>query len=362
MDSVSGWERGKSSNLDGWWVESERKFRWPEEYLVEAEGEVEAPIVDLAGFIAGDEEATRAAAALVSQACLSHGFFQVINHGIDSGLMGEALLHSDAFFKLPLHRKLSVGAGTGTGTKGGSLWGYSGAHTHRFSSRLPWKETLSFPFPHTYTNYFSSNIGQDFAHAGVVFHKYCEGMKELGLKLMELLGISLGVDRRHYRDFFEDGKCIMRCNYYPPCQDPSLVLGTGPHSDPTSLTILHQDQVGGLQVFLHNKWRFLPPLPNALLINIGDTFTALSNGRYKSCVHRAVVKRYMERRSLAFFVCPKEDKVVRPPQDLVVRDGTKMYPDFTWSDFLHFTQNHYRADDATLHNFTHWFLSSKPTH
>lgn len=86
---------------------------------------------------------------------------------------------------------------------------------------------------------------------------------------------------------------------------------------------------------------------------------ALSNGKYKSCLHRAVVNRERERRSLAFFVCPKEDKVVRPPRDLICRDGTRKYPDFTWSDLLEFTQNHYRADVATLQSFVHWLLSCK---
>lgn len=86
---------------------------------------------------------------------------------------------------------------------------------------------------------------------------------------------------------------------------------------------------------------------------------ALSNGRYKSCLHRAVVNEYKERRSMAFFLCPKEDKVVRPPEDIVLKDGTKKYPDFTWYDLLQFTQKHYRADEATLPNFTKWMLSSK---
>jgi len=86
---------------------------------------------------------------------------------------------------------------------------------------------------------------------------------------------------------------------------------------------------------------------------------ALSNGRYKSCLHRAVVNKYKERRSLAFFLCPKEDKVVRAPEDIVRRDGTKQYPDFTWSNLLEFTQKYYRSDEATLQNFTKWLLSSK---
>lgn len=89
---------------------------------------------------------------------------------------------------------------------------------------------------------------------------------------MELLGVSLGVERQHYREYFEDGRSIMRCNYYPPCKNSGLTMGTGPHCDPTSLTILHQDQVGGLQVFANNKWQTVQPRPDALVINIGDTF------------------------------------------------------------------------------------------
>ncbi|KAG6746415.1 hypothetical protein POTOM_050955 [Populus tomentosa] len=197
-------------------------------------------------------------------------------------------------------------------------------------------------------------MGEDFAEFGTVYQDYCEAMSTLSLGIMELLGMSLGVSREHFREFFNENDSIMRLNYYPPCQKPDLTLGTGPHCDPTSLTILHQDQVGGLQVFVDNEWRSINPNFDAFVVNIGDTFMALSNGIYKSCLHRAVVNSQTPRKSLAFFLCPKNDKMVTPPHELVDTCNPRIYPDFTWPMLLEFTQKHYRADMKTLEVFTNW--------
>lgn len=106
----------------------------------------------------------------------------------------------------------------------------------------------------------------------MVYQKYCEAMSNLSLVIMELLGMSLGVGRGWLREFFEENNSIMRLNYYPPCQKPDLTLGTGPHCDPTSLTILHQHKVGGLQVYVDDEWHSITPNFDAFVVNIGDTF------------------------------------------------------------------------------------------
>ncbi|KAK4567033.1 hypothetical protein RGQ29_003039 [Quercus rubra] len=340
------------------------EFLWPQEDLVEAQEELNEPLIDLGGFKRGDEVETARAAELLSKACSEHGFFQVTNHGIDATIIQAAHNEIDTFFNMPLDKKLSLRK------KPGSLNanGYSGAHAHRFSSKLPWKETYTLLHhendpsnPNIIVDYCKSVMGEDFEHTGWICQRYCNALKELGLLITELLAISLGVDRFHYRNFFEDCVSMMRCNYYPPCQNPGLTFGTGPHCDPNSLTILHQDQVGGLEVFSNNKWKAIRPEPGALVVNIGDTFMALCNGRYKSCLHRAMVNRNLERKTIAFFLSPREDRVVRPPQELVSPEEPRKYPDFTWPEFWEFSQKHYRSDVTTIDNFIKWKLSSKPS-
>ncbi|KAG8078689.1 hypothetical protein GUJ93_ZPchr0007g5990 [Zizania palustris] len=330
-------------------------FVWPNADARPASAdELDVPVVDVRVLRNGDAVGLRRAAAQVAAACATHGFFQVSGHGVDATLARAALDDASDFFRLPLAEKRRARRVPGT------VSGYTIAHADRFASKLPWKETLSFGFNDrgctpVVSDYFTSTLGPDFESMGGVYQKYCEEMKELSLTIMELLELSLGVERGYYREFFADSSSIMRCNYYPPCPEPERTLGTGPHCDPTALTILLQDDVSGLEVLVDGNWRPVRPVPGAMVINIGDTFMALSNGRYKSCLHRAVVNQRQSRQSLAFFLCPREDRVVRPPPGAAT---PRHYPDFTWADLMRFTQRHYRADTRTLDAFTRWLAAT----
>ncbi|KAF5751781.1 gibberellin 20-oxidase family protein [Tripterygium wilfordii] len=170
------------------------EFLWPHKDLVSfhTQEELQEPLIDLKGFMEGDEVATARAVEFVKDACLNHGVFQVINHGVDQDIINAAHQETDAFFKLPSEKKLRGKR------KPGEAYGHSGAHAERFSSRLPWKETLSFEYHNNddsklvVVDYFKSAFGEDFEHSGSVYQRYCEAMKTLSLALFELLGMSLG--------------------------------------------------------------------------------------------------------------------------------------------------------------------------
>lgn len=79
------------------------------------------------------------------------------------------------------------------------------------------------------------------------------------------------MDEEEMRDLFSDGMQSMRMNYYPPCPEPNRAIGLSTHSDPGVLTILFQlNETEGLQVRKDDIWVPIKPLPNALIVNIGD--------------------------------------------------------------------------------------------
>lgn len=102
-------------------------------------------------------------------------------------------------------------------------------------------------------------------------------MQKLSFKLLELISLSLGLPEKRLNGFFKDQTSFVRLNHYPPCSIPHLALGVGAHKDAGALTILAQDDVGGLEVKRKSdgEWVFVKPTPDAYIINVGDIIQVL---------------------------------------------------------------------------------------
>ncbi|OMO52434.1 Oxoglutarate/iron-dependent dioxygenase [Corchorus olitorius] len=106
--------------------------------------------------------------------------------------------------------------------------------------------------------------------------EYTKQVTELGTCLFKLLSEALGLNPSHLEDMgCADGLTTL-AHYYPPCPEPELTLGTTKHSDNGFLTVLLKDQIGGLQVLYQDQWVDVPPVPGALVVNIGDLLQASS--------------------------------------------------------------------------------------
>lgn len=110
---------------------------------------------------------------------------------------------------------------------------------------------------------------------------YSGEIRKLCKNLMKYIARSLMLNENIFEDMFGEAVQAVRMNYYPACPRPDLVLGLSPHSDGSALTVLQQGSVLGLQIFKNHKWIPVHPIPNALVINIGDTIEVGSIRTYE---------------------------------------------------------------------------------
>ncbi|MED6159379.1 Scopoletin 8-hydroxylase [Stylosanthes scabra] len=132
--------------------------------------------------------------------------------------------------------------------------------------------------------------------------------------IVEVLIENLGVKLEESRIEVLYSMKQIQLNYYPPCPNPDLTVGVGRHSDIGAITVLLQDDIGGLYAKHNNdeEWLEIPPIPGALVIFIGDTIEILSNGKYKSAEHRVRTTSTKSRVSVALFYFPKPTEKIGP--------------------------------------------------
>jgi isopenicillin N synthase-like dioxygenase len=107
--------------------------------------------------------------------------------------------------------------------------------------------------------------------------EYAREVEKLAYKLLELISLSLGLPGNRLNGYFKDQTSFLRLNHYPQCPFPHLALGVGRHKDAGALTVLAQDDVGGLEVRRKSDGEWIPvtPTPDAYIINVGDLFQVI---------------------------------------------------------------------------------------
>ncbi|MEQ8272327.1 MAG: 2OG-Fe(II) oxygenase family protein [Deltaproteobacteria bacterium] len=265
------------------------------------------PVVDLSDADAAER---------IGEACRRFGFFYV-RSDIDAGLLTELDAVARAFFARPVEEKMAIAM-----AKGGRAWrGYFPLHGELTSGVPDEKEGLYFGAEREADgrrlvgpNLFASETMRDVVLA------YVDAMTKLGHRLTANIAASLSLPRDYFRARYTDDPLILfRIFHYPPLPRPNA-WSVGAHADYGLLTILLQDDVGGLEVKGPDGWIAAPPIPGTFVVNLGDMLDRLTGGLYRSTLHRVQNPSSRSRLSFPFFFDPSLDAVIEPLPGTAVLD------------------------------------------
>ncbi|KAL9324160.1 hypothetical protein ACSQ67_009017 [Phaseolus vulgaris] len=240
------------------------------------------PFIDLKDF-AGDRSVV---IDRIRQAAEKVGFFQVVNHGVPVKLLEDMLAAAREFHELPQEVKGEYY--TREKTKKVKYWTNFDLYQSKYAN---WRDTLNCTMaPEPLDPQELPPVCRD------VIMEFSKQGQVLGSLLFELLSEALGLMPNHLEDMDCAKGHLILSHYYPSCPQPELTMGLSSHTDPDFLTVLLQDHIGGLQVLVQNQWIDVPPIPGALVVNIGDLLQAsytqivLSNSFTHQCQFAALHK------------------------------------------------------------------------
>ncbi len=269
------------------------------------------PVIDISSLFSNKKSETDNLARSIAAACNSIGFFYIINHGVSHTIFDNVFSECRALFNMSAQEKelinihkskhmrgyFSFGADKSDGIHGDIKEGFD------MASDIP----LDDPYVKAGLAFYGPNVWPaNLPNFKRVTTEYYTSMLQVGRLLLRSFARGLGVEDNFFDDKFRKPMAQMRLLRYPQTPNPnSKQIGAGEHTDFGWITMIAQDEIGGLEVLnKQGEWIDIPPVPSSLVVNIGDLMARWTNDQYTATFHRVINKSSRDRYSIAFFMDP----------------------------------------------------------
>ncbi|GLJ41123.1 hypothetical protein SUGI_0851900 [Cryptomeria japonica] len=286
--------------------------------------QVDLPVIDISEFPQDlSQLRDNPLLAKLRKACKEWGFFFLVNHGIPVDLLQKAEDVCRDILSLP------------TEVKDRAIT----SNPFNTYSRSPELEAFRYSDP-TNPASIEQTCAKIYPEGNPIFCEtmttYVSSVSNLGEKITKIILASLGLDANaFYHSHFDKFASVLRINGFP---SDKVSIGEEVlihHTDLGCVTILYQDDVGGLQIrSVEGEWFNVKPLPHSFVINVGDSLKAWSNGKYRSAEHRVVYNGWRDRISIGFFTFFPDETEIWAPVELVDDENPRRYKPFVFSHFM----------------------------
>jgi isopenicillin N synthase-like dioxygenase len=282
----------------------------------------QAPVIDLRA----------AAPQSVERALTQSGFMYVTGHGVDPELVERTFAAMKRFFGQKREFKDPYAY-----TDIDANFGYQGVEGERLDpgSMPDMKESFTMRNALLRADQITRWPAGDFRDAALAF--YTAGLGA-AYRIMEMLAASLSLPADFFALRHRGENVTLRFLHYPAGlrARSSAQLGAGAHTDYGSITLLFQDEVGGLELLgADGNWRAVPPIDGAAVVNSGDLMERWTNGRFRSTVHRVrPIAGDRDRYSIALFIDPDSAVEVDCFASCVSAERPLRYPRITAGEHI----------------------------
>jgi len=309
------------------------------------------PIIDVGSFLAGKPGSLISLSKEIAFSLEHIGFFYIVNHGVPKPLIARIFKAAKAFHNLPVDEKLALKSGpdlpgfypmkltTIVKTKNpdqpaANVVELFLAQRDRVSDKngITDGNTISAGTSHAMNKWPNNEPIPGFRE---IVNAYHDTMQALGRRLLPLYAQALGMPPGYFYNLFRDPQSIVRIAKYPV---PDIIennqWGAAPHGDMGFLTMLPEAQLPGLEIKMPSgEWIPQPIVPDALLVNAGETLRELSNHRFSSTPHRVKASLNTDRYQISFFFNPDSDAMVGPLPSCVNSDYPPCSKPITFKKF-----------------------------
>lgn len=298
----------------------------------------EIPVIDVSAIHGADQTALNLLAQRFRATYGTTGFGYISNHGIDEALIDRVFAASARFHALPIDQKMQVELNTNhrgfipinTSTDVNSKLADVTRPNQSESFMVMREDGPDAPDVLAGAYLAGPNQWPELAHFREDVTAYHDALTDLGQKLIRVAALSIGTDPDDLNAAFERPTTWLRLLFYPPTEpvEGEDLYGSAPHTDFGCLTILAQDEIGGLQVQTPSgNWIDAPKIPGTFVVNVGDMLHRWSNGQLLSTPHRVINRSGMARYSCPFFYDPNVAAEIAPlPSCVGPREAPKFEP------------------------------------